>query len=157
MSYGCGLTTQEILTVLSDEVAARSGKVLDVFDDGSRLFARSVLPRVEEVRPGDRLQGGVALRSMDSQVWVHPYVFREVCRNGAIVAQALETRHLAGIDELPCAGRPRPYAKPSKSVVPTKPSAQPSNMSVRRPKPRRTWCSLSCLTWRIFRAATRVR
>src|SRR5262249_54329439 len=31
----------------------------------------------------------------------HPYVFRQVCRNGAIVAQALETRHGTRLDELP--------------------------------------------------------
>jgi hypothetical protein len=101
MSFGFGLTTEEILTILSDEVTARSGIVTDVFDDGARLYVRSVLPGVKEVRPGDKIQGGVALRGTESQVWVHPYVFRQVCRNGAIMAQALETRHLAGIDELP--------------------------------------------------------
>jgi len=102
MSYGSSVTTQEILAVLSDEVVARSGRVLDVFDDGCRLFARSVLPGVEEVRPGDILQGGVALRGTQTDIWVHPYVFRKVCRNGAIMAYALETRHLTGIDEMPC-------------------------------------------------------
>jgi hypothetical protein len=76
--------------------------MLDVFDDGCRLFARSVLPKVEEVRPGDKLQRGVALRGSQSQVWVHPYVFRQVCRNGAIMAQALETRHISELDQLPC-------------------------------------------------------
>jgi hypothetical protein len=102
MSFGSSFTTQEMLAVYSKEVIAHSGSVLDVFEDGRRLFARSVLPRVEEVRPRDRLQGGVALRGTESQVWVHPYVFRQVCRNGAITAQALQTCHLTGIDEIPC-------------------------------------------------------
>ena len=100
MSYGSGLSTQEILGIFSEETLARSGKVLDVFDDGARLFARSVLPRVREVRPDDPLQGGVAMRGMESQVWVHPYLFRKVCTNGAIMAQAVQTRHVTGIDEL---------------------------------------------------------
>jgi hypothetical protein len=91
-----------MLAVFSKEVTAHSGRVLDVFEDGRRLFARSVLPRVEEVRPQDRLQGGVALRGTESQLWVHPYVFRQVCRNGAIMAHALQTCHLTGIDEIPC-------------------------------------------------------
>jgi hypothetical protein len=102
MSYGCGLSTQEILAILSAEVEARSGTVVDVFDDGCRVFARSVLPRVEEVRPGDKHQGGVALRGTESEVWVHPYMFRQVCRNGAVMARALQTRHVSGLDELPC-------------------------------------------------------
>jgi hypothetical protein len=102
MSFGSSLTTQEMLAVFSKEVTTHSGSVLDVFEDGGRLFARSILPCVEEVRPHDRLQGGVALRGTQSQLWVHPYVFRQVCRNGAIMAHALQTCHLTGIDEIPC-------------------------------------------------------
>ncbi|MBI3862263.1 MAG: hypothetical protein HY290_10245 [Planctomycetia bacterium] len=102
MSWSSSLTTKQLLAVFAEEIASRSGSVFDVFDDGCRLFARSILPRVEEVRPHDRHQGGVALRGTESQVWVHPYVFRQVCRNGAIMAQALETCHLTGIDEISC-------------------------------------------------------
>ena len=46
------------------------------FEDGLWLFARSVLTGVEEVRPGDRLQSGVALRATESEVWLHPYDLR---------------------------------------------------------------------------------
>jgi hypothetical protein len=42
------------------------------------------------------LQGGVALRASEQDVWVHPYVFRLVCRNGAIMAHAVQTRHIEG-------------------------------------------------------------
>jgi hypothetical protein len=44
------------------------------------------------VAPGDRLQGGVALRANEEGVCVHPYVFRQVCSNGAIFAQVVGTR-----------------------------------------------------------------
>lgn len=101
MSRGSSITTQHILSAFSEEIVSRSGTVLDVFEDGIRLFARSVLPAVEEVKPRDRLQGGVALRATGSEVWVHPYLFRQVCRNGAIMAQARETRHHADLDRLP--------------------------------------------------------
>jgi hypothetical protein len=84
MPHGSSLSTVEILAVFSDEIVARSGQVLDVFDDSRRLF--------------DRLQGGVALRTIDSQVWVHPYVFRQVCKNGAIMPQTLGTRHVTAIE-----------------------------------------------------------
>src|SRR5262249_16488363 len=83
MSFDDPLTMCEVQTVLAEEVQAAGGTVTDVFDDGLRLFARSVLPAVAEVRPGDRVQGGVAVRACEGQVWVHPYVFRQVCRNGA--------------------------------------------------------------------------
>lgn len=89
-----GLTTAEILAAFTDEIAAHGGTVTDTFHDGTRLFTRSVLPRLEEVRPRDRLQGGVALKATEGVVCLHPYVFRLVCRNGAIMAQAVQTRRL---------------------------------------------------------------
>jgi hypothetical protein len=97
MSWNDSLTTAHILAVFTEEIAAHEGVVTDTFDDGVRLFTRSVLPRVEEVRPRDQLQGGVALRACGGEVWLHPYVFRLVCRNGAIMARAMQTRQLTDL------------------------------------------------------------
>lgn len=94
MSFSEGLTTAGILGAFTEEIGTKGGTVTDTFDDGTRLLTRSVLPRTAEVTPGDRLQAGVALKAQGGEVWLHPYVFRQVCRNGAIVAQALQTRHL---------------------------------------------------------------
>jgi hypothetical protein len=47
------------------------------------------------------MQGGVALRGSESEVWVHPYLFRQVCRNGAIMAHTLQSEHLERLDEVP--------------------------------------------------------
>jgi hypothetical protein len=101
MSFDDHLTTSHIHTLFADEVQSAGGTVSDTFDDGRRLYARSILPPVAEVRPGDRVQGGVAIKACEGQVWVHPYVFRQVCRNGAIAAHAVETRHLADLGSLP--------------------------------------------------------
>jgi hypothetical protein len=100
MSSRSTLTTKQLRTVFAEEVTARRGQVTDTYDDGRRLFARSVLSQVEEVRPGDRLQGGVALRATDESLWLYPYVFRLVCKNGAIMAQALDARPVARLDEV---------------------------------------------------------
>jgi len=94
MSFHDWLTTTEIHEAFASEVRVAGGSVLEAFDDGQRLFARSVLPRLEEVQPRDKLQGGVALRALETEVWVHPYVYRLVCRNGAIAAHALESRSI---------------------------------------------------------------
>ena len=88
------LTTEEIRAVFAEAIAAQGGTVSETFDDGHRLFLRSLLPRVREVRAKDRLQGGVALRATEEDVWVHPYIFRQVCSNGAIMAHALESAHV---------------------------------------------------------------
>lgn len=88
------LSTAEVKAVFAEEIAGAGGKVRDVFEDGRRLFARAVLPGTLEVRPGDRIQGGVALRVTDFDVYVHPYTFRQVCTNGAIRAHAVETRQI---------------------------------------------------------------
>lgn len=46
---------------------------------------------VAEVTPGDAIRGGVAVRANDRGLAAHPYTFREVCKNGAIVAEAVGT------------------------------------------------------------------
>jgi hypothetical protein len=86
----CSLTTAEIFVEFTDEIAAHQGHVTETFDDGRRLFTRSVVPRIEAVKPGDQLQGGVALKATEEEVCVYPYVFRLVCRNGAIMAQTID-------------------------------------------------------------------
>jgi hypothetical protein len=94
MSLPCGLSTSEITTIFAEEITAQGGRVTDTFDDGARLFLRAVLQAEQEVKLGDRVQGGVALRATDDDVWVHPYVFRQVCSNGAIIARATQTVHI---------------------------------------------------------------
>jgi hypothetical protein len=98
MSLNQFLSTAELSALFASESRAAGGAVLDTFDDGCRLFTRSTLAGVREIRPGDRFQSGVALRAAEREVWVHPYVFRQVCRNGAIIAHALQTRHIAAED-----------------------------------------------------------
>ncbi|OWK42337.1 hypothetical protein [Fimbriiglobus ruber] len=98
MRSHAGPTTAQLLATFTDEVKAHQGRVTDTADDGRRLLARSVLPGLKDVRLGDRLQGGVALRAVGGEVWVHPYLFRLVCQNGAIVARTVGTRHLVGLE-----------------------------------------------------------
>jgi hypothetical protein len=88
------LTTGKILDIFTKEIQNRQGRVSDTFHDGRRLFVRSLLPYVADVRPKDRMQGGVALRATEDELWLHPYLFREICRNGAVMAQAIESLHV---------------------------------------------------------------
>ena len=86
-------TTEDIRTVVIEEMSAAGGTELDCFDDGRRLFLRTVLAtRRKLLRPRDKVQGGVAVMAAGPQIRVHPYTFREVCRNGAIMAEAIQTR-----------------------------------------------------------------
>ena len=98
MSSSYSLSTAEILSAFTDEITTRGGKVSDAFNDGRRLLARSILPSVEDARPGDKMQGGVAVRAVGGEVSVHPYLFRLVCTNGAIVAQTIQTRHITDLE-----------------------------------------------------------
>lgn len=90
--------TVQIQEVFGREVAAAGGSVSDTYDDGRRLFLRAVLPSARELRQGDQVQAGVALRTAEQEIRVHPYLFRQVCRNGAIMAQALQTRRLERVE-----------------------------------------------------------
>lgn len=93
-------STAELRDVFQETVDALGGAVKEVFDDGQCLFGRSVLPWKAEVSSGDEVQAGVAIRGLDGEVAVHPYVFRQVCRNGAILAQSVGTRQVEWIEGL---------------------------------------------------------
>src|SRR5262249_42912555 len=87
-------TVQEIRDTFAEEILSLGGAVSDVFDDGERLFMRAVLARDTEIRAGDSVNAGVALRAADSEILVHPYTFRQICANGAIAAHALRSHAL---------------------------------------------------------------
>lgn len=88
------LTTSAVRRIFEEETVAQGGHVKDAFDDGRRLFLRSILPPVREVRPDDMVNPGVAMRATEEDVWIHPYLFRQVCTNGAIMAHSIESRHI---------------------------------------------------------------
>ena len=85
------LTTSTILEIFTESIHELAGQVHDSFDDGSRLFVRSLLPNVQPAQQNDMMQAGVALKATESEICVYPYLFREVCSNGAITAQAIES------------------------------------------------------------------
>ncbi|HEY7119323.1 MAG TPA: hypothetical protein VH475_22220 [Tepidisphaeraceae bacterium] len=89
------MTTRDVAQMFEQEIEGLGGSVSDRFDDrGCRLFMRSVLPGEREVRSGDALRGGVAMMADEREIRLHPYVFRVVCSNGAIMAHAIETRRI---------------------------------------------------------------
>lgn len=97
-----GLSTGEVRALFAEEISALGGEVQDCLNDGTRLYARSVLPGLrDEVRPKDKVQAGVALRATGDEVRVRPYTFRLVCSNGAIRAHAVETRRIHDLGLLP--------------------------------------------------------
>jgi hypothetical protein len=94
-------STAQLQELFGEEVGALGGTVSDKYNDGRRLYLRAILPGIQEVRPKDKVQGGVALRATGRQVRVHPYVYRQVCRNGAVMAQAFGTRVVDRLEETP--------------------------------------------------------
>jgi len=100
------LTIDDIQETFNEQIAQYGGTVADTFVDGARLFVRSVLPDEIEVAPRDAVQGGVALRATHTELSVHPYIFRLVCKNGAIRAHATQTLYLD-----------RPFDRPAYEVT----------------------------------------
>ncbi len=90
--------TQDIDATIVDELAFVGGTVSDRFDDGRRLYLRAILPMSDEVRPKDIVEGGIAVRTVGQEIDVCPYLFRQVCRNGAIIPQVAETRRIERVD-----------------------------------------------------------
>jgi len=95
------ITIPEIRATFVEEVEAAGGALHDKYESPERLLIRATLPWIADVRPGDPVHGGVAMRATLREVVAHPFVVRQVCTNGAIAPQALETQRVAGMDELP--------------------------------------------------------
>jgi hypothetical protein len=82
---------QDIRAVVEEELSLVGGEVLGCVTDQHRLFLRSVLPQVRQVRSSDKVQAGVAVMANRTDIFVHPFTFREVCRNGAVMSRTLDT------------------------------------------------------------------
>src|SRR6478672_719200 len=91
-------TPADIRQAFAEEIGSLGGKVTHTYEDRERFFARAVLSSDTEIRPGDRVRGGVAVRAGGVSLDVFPYTFRQVCSNGAIAAQALEGRRLERVE-----------------------------------------------------------
>ena len=89
MNYGP--TTQQLADAFTEEIQALGGRQSDCYDDGDRLFIRSVLALTDDVAPGDTINGGIAVRAAGPSIFVHPYTMRQVCTNGAIMATATQS------------------------------------------------------------------
>jgi hypothetical protein len=90
----------DIRQAFAEEVESLGGRVTHAYEDHDRFFARAMLSSDAEIRPGDRVRGGVAVRAGGVSLDVFPYTFRQVCSNGAIAAQALEGRRLERVEGL---------------------------------------------------------
>lgn len=98
MLTATGITTKEVLSTFTDEISNHDGEILDSICKSDRLITRSVLPQFEEVRIKDTIRAGVALKATLEGIWIYPYTFRLVCRNGAIIARTLDVRQLEEIE-----------------------------------------------------------
>ena len=90
--------TDDIYDTVLDEITSLGGVVSDTYNDGHRLFVRAVLADDAEIRPRDAVRAGVAVRTAASEILVHPYVFRQVCANGAIMTRSFQSQRIDRIE-----------------------------------------------------------
>ena len=88
----------DIGAVFTEECTSLGATAIDTYEDDRRLFQRAVVTPGVDVRPGDPIRGGIALRAVGSAVDVHPYTWRQVCTNGAIRATTTDTFRVARIE-----------------------------------------------------------
>ena len=95
MSFPEFTTMAAIKELFVEETEAAGGLVTHTFETEACFMARATLPQVRHVAPGDEVQGGVALLAEHDRVWVHPYVFRKICKNGAIMTHFVQSKQIA--------------------------------------------------------------
>jgi hypothetical protein len=87
---------EEIGSIVTEELAG--GVVSDRCEEGDRLYLRTLLPLTEEVLPADFVRGGVAVMADETEIHVHPYLLRQVCRNGAVLPQLARARNVRRLE-----------------------------------------------------------
>jgi hypothetical protein len=88
-------TVEEIAPEFVSEVEAVGGTVMECIPDDDRLYARATFQSAGAVRIGDEVRSGVALRVSGPDVSVHPYLFRQICANGAIRVDRVASRSVS--------------------------------------------------------------
>lgn len=88
-------TNAELQALFLEATRSTGEATIDVLDNGAHLFARAVFERSSDVRAGDKVRSGVAMRTLGDEVFVHPFLLREICINGAVRAHATSTRCIA--------------------------------------------------------------
>ena len=79
-------SADEINSVFSEQVIKSGGRVTERFHGNDSIYIRATLNLAEEVFPGDIIDGGVAVRAVGPGVSIHPFTFRRICTNGAVIA-----------------------------------------------------------------------
>ena len=82
----------EFRAAFREEILDLGGTVTSEHDTNDMLFLRAQLPVCREVQAEDKIRHGVAARSDQEKLVVHPYTFREVCTNGAIHVENISSR-----------------------------------------------------------------
>ena len=90
--------TQAIVAAVCEEVDLAGGQIADCHDDGRRLFLRTTVPIAEEVRPGDIIQEGIAVAAGNAEVKIRHFVYRQVCRNGAVIPQSISGQSFSRVE-----------------------------------------------------------
>lgn len=75
-----------------EEILDLGGTVTSEHDTNNILFLRAQLSNCKEVQAEDKIRHGVAVRSDQEKLVVHPYTYREVCTNGAIHVENMASR-----------------------------------------------------------------
>ncbi len=92
-------STDDLFETFSEEVSARDGEVKKRLECGNAMFLRATFSLSSQVKRGDAINAGVAMRVVEDQISVHPYTWRKVCKNGAIDANALGGVRIARVPQ----------------------------------------------------------
>jgi hypothetical protein len=90
-------TPKELHSLVEEELAGIGGRISESVRHRGRLLIRATVPHTRQVRPNDHIQGGVAV-SAGRDIHIHPYVFRQAFRTGAIMAKAPDAKRVKRVE-----------------------------------------------------------
>jgi hypothetical protein len=82
------ITLESVQQSFAEFARANDASIDLAYSDEKLMISRCVLPMQFEVRTGDTVKGGVAVRGTALEVEVRPYLLRQICTNGAVMMRS---------------------------------------------------------------------
>lgn len=84
------VTLDEIASTFSFEVDSVGGELERTVTEEGQLYIFAHLPHIDEAAPHDFIGGGLAMRASQTAIGIHPYLVRQACINGFVMARVLQ-------------------------------------------------------------------
>lgn len=90
MAHRAKMTLDELGAAFASEVLEAGGELERSVKEEGRLYVCAHLPYLDDLGAGDFIGAGIAMRASRTAIGIHPYVVRQACITGLVLARVLD-------------------------------------------------------------------